>query len=271
MNAEESPKKRQAGKVWSETFSVRLIEIDAHATLAVGALCDYLQEAAGNHAGAFGVSVASLRERHFTWVLSRLRLRIDRLPAVGERLEVRTWPTGVDRLFALRDLEVLDAEGSRIAAAVSAWLILDISARRPVRLQSVFDPPGIGEASRALDADIEKLPVLESFDRETSVIVRLSDLDTNTHANNARIAEWVVEGVGREAWESSLIRGLDIDFMAEALHGDTIGSRSRALPEGEYLHSLVRSGDGREIARARTVWMPRRGGILTGSASRWGG
>ena len=88
--------------------------------------------------------------------------------------------------------------------------------------------------------------------------MRLSDLDANTHANNARIAEWVVEGVGREAWERSLIRELDVDFMAEALHGDTIVSRSRAQPEGEYLHSLVRSGDGREIARARTAWEPRR-------------
>jgi len=33
--------------VWIETATVRLIEIDAHGTLAVGALCDFLQEAAG--------------------------------------------------------------------------------------------------------------------------------------------------------------------------------------------------------------------------------
>jgi len=244
-------------RAWSETFPVRLVDLDAHATLAVGALCDFLQEAAGNHAGALGVAVWHLQERHLTWVLSRLRLRIDRLPSAGERLEVRTWPTGAERLFALRDFEVLDAQGRRIAAAVSAWLIIDISARRPVRIQSVFDPPGIGEASRSMDAGTEKLPALEGADRESPVIVRLSDLDANTHANNARIAEWVVEGVGREAWERSLIRELDVDFMAEALHGDTIVSRSRALPGRECAHSLVRSGDGREIARARTMWMPR--------------
>ena len=243
--------------VWIETATVRLIEIDAHGTLAVGALCDFLQEAAGNHAGALGVAVWHLQERHLTWVLSRLRLRIDRLPSAGERLEVRTWPTGAERLFALRDFEVLDAQGRRIAAAVSAWLILDISARRPVRIQSVFDPPGIGEASRSLDAGTEKLPALEGADRETPVIVRLSDLDANLHANNARIAEWIVEGVGRDAWQGSLLRGLDVDFMAEAMHGDTIVSRSRADGEGGHLHSLVRGGDGREIARGRTWWMPR--------------
>jgi len=257
MNTEGSTEARQQRKVWSETASVRLIEIDAHGTLAVGALCDYLQEAAGNHVGSLGVSVVRLREKHLTWILSRLRLRIDRLPAAGERLEVRTWPTGVERLFALRDLEVLDDQGRRVAAAVSAWLILDTSARRPVRIQSVFDPPGIGETFRALSSGIEKLPALESADRETSLIVRLSDLDTNEHANNARIAEWVVEGVGRDVWQHSLIRSLDIDFLAEALHGDTVSSRAAAMPEGQFLHSLVRSGDGREIARARTRWESR--------------
>jgi medium-chain acyl-[acyl-carrier-protein] hydrolase len=243
-------------RVWSEYFPVRLVDLDAHGTLAVGALCDFLQEAAGNHAGSLGVSVVRLKERHLTWILSRLRLRIDRLPSAGERLEVRTWPTGVERLFALRDIEVIDSQGRRIAAAVSAWLILDTAARRPVRIQSVFDPPGIGESSRALDTGIEKLPSLEVADRETPVLVRLSDLDTNTHANNARIAEWVVEGVGREAWESSRVRELDVDFMAEALHGDAVSSRASAMANGEYLHSLVRSGDGREIARARTCWEP---------------
>lgn len=256
MNTEGTPAAR-LGMVWSETVSVRLIEIDAHGTLSAGALCDYLQEAAGNHAGSLGVSVWHLRERHLTWVLSRLRLRIDRLPGAGERLEVRTWPTGAERLFALRDFEVLDAQGRRIAAAVSAWLIIDTAARRPVRIQSVWDPPGNGETPRAFEADLDKLPALGGAEREVTVIVRLSDLDANVHANNARIAEWVVEGVGRDAWQGSLLRGLDVDFMAEAMHGDTIMSRSHVDGEDGHLHSLVRGADGREIARGRTWWTPR--------------
>jgi medium-chain acyl-[acyl-carrier-protein] hydrolase len=253
--------------VWRETFPVRLIEIDAHGTLSVGALCDYLQEAAGNHAGALGFSVWDLRQRHLTWVLSRLRLCVDRLPAAGERVEVRTWPTGVERLFALRDFEVFDAQGRRVAAAVSAWLILDTAARRLVRIQTVFEPLLVGDTRRALDVGIEKVPALASADRQTPVVVRLSDLDANEHANNARIAEWVVEGVGRDTWQGSRIRSLEIDFLAEALHGDTVSSRAAAFSGGDYLHSLVRREDGREIARARTRWEPRRGQPGTATAN----
>jgi medium-chain acyl-[acyl-carrier-protein] hydrolase len=237
MNTDGSTEARKQRMVWSETVSVRLIETDANGTLAVGALCDFLQEAAGNHVESLGIAVHHLREQHLMWLLS------------------------------LRDFEVIDAQGRMIAAALSAWLILDMAAHRPVRLQSVFDPPGIGEATRALDAGIEKLPALDSADRDSPLIVRLSDLDANAHANNARIAEWVIEGVGRDVWQRSVIRGLDVDFLAEALHGDTVSSRAAAMPEGQFLHSLVRSGDGREIARARTRWETR----LTGSASSSGG
>ncbi len=246
--------------VWKGEFSVRLYETDGCGTLAVGSLCDYLQEAAGNHAGVFGVSVSQLMERNLTWVLARLRVRIERLPSAGERLEVHTWPSGVERLFALRDFRVLDDEGAVVASALSAWLVIDTATRRPVRIQSVFDPPDAA-VPRALDIGVEKLaektPKDGQVGRETAIVVRLADLDANEHVNNARIAEWIVEGAGPEAFRQSRIRALDIDFLAETRHGDTVISRAAAIPGG-YSHILFRPEDDREIARARSQWEPRR-------------
>lgn len=242
---------------WEETFPVRQHETDAHGVLSPGGLCDYLQEAAGNHAHSLGFSVAQLLQKGLTWVLSRFRLRIERLPAAGETARVRTWPAGAEKLFALRDFEVLDGQDVRIAAATSAWLILDTAARRPVRIQSVFEPPDALRTPRALDLGFDRLPLPDAFDRETPVRVRLSDLDANAHANNARIAEWIVEGIGRDEWERGSLRELDIDFLAEAMAGDAVGSRASARPGGQFLHSLVRGGDGKEIARARTTWESR--------------
>jgi medium-chain acyl-[acyl-carrier-protein] hydrolase len=252
--------------VWTGEFPVRLYETDGCGSLAVGSLCDYLQEAAGHHAGIFGVSVSQLMERNLTWVLARLRVRIERLPSAGERLEVRTWPSGVQRLFALRDFRVhdagsvLDAEGGIVASALSAWLVIDTATRRPVRIQSVFDPPDAA-VPRALDIGVEKLaerlPTDGQVGRETAIVVRLADLDANEHVNNARIAEWIVEGAGPETFRQSRISALDIDFLAETRHGDTVISRAAAIPGG-YSHVLSRLVDGREIARAHSQWEPRR-------------
>jgi len=252
------PGRGTAPATLEEAFLVRLFETDAQGALSAGGLCNYLQEAAGDHAAALGLSVAGLMQRGLTWVLARLRLRIERLPAAGETVRVRTWPTGAERLFALRDFRVLDSGGTCIASAVSAWLILDTTSRRPVRVQSVFDPPDVSAIPRGLDAGIEKLPAAEGPFREAPVVVRLADLDANAHANNARISEWIVESVGRDAFARDGMRGMDIDFLAEALHGDALLSRAVELPGGQFSHSLVRPADGREIARARSAWESRR-------------
>src|SRR5208283_2827888 len=165
--------------IWTEPFTVRVFEIDARGTLGVRSLCDYLQEAAGNHARELGVGMNALRDRGMTWVLSRIRVRIARLPGAGEKLDIHTWHSGFDRLFSLRDFSLVDAEGNPIVTAVNAWVMLDLRARRPVRPATGFTPPDTSSVERAFAADLEKLPGCQGVGEETSITVRWSDLDVN--------------------------------------------------------------------------------------------
>ncbi len=237
---------------WTDTFSVRVFETGANGTLALRSLCDFLQEAAGNHARALGVSVQDLLQRQLTWVLSRLRVQIHRLPANGEQVTVRTWPSGIDRLFALRDFTVRDAQDAILASAVSAWLILDTRSRRPVRIQGIFDPPDTSAVPRAFAADLEKLAQCASPESESTITVRWSDLDVNQHVNNSRYAEWVVEGVA--ARSLGILTSLDMDFLAETQHPGSVVVRTRTEDPIRKAHAIVRAGDGVEVARARTGW-----------------
>ncbi len=248
--------------IWTQSFTVRGYETDATGALSPHTLCDFLQEAAGGHAGTYGVSVGELLSRNLTWILSRLRLRIERHPAAGETLHVRTWPAGIDRLFALRDFQVVDTEGKTVAAAASAWLILDTKARRPVRIQNVFSMPDTSGMPRALAEDPVRLAELGPGGREARFAVRFSDIDWNRHVNNASYVEWIVESAGGEVAEKCRVSSLAVDFLAEAVYGDVVAGRA-CRQEGDGLsfrHSLrVESravpGDLREIARAETRWV----------------
>ena len=133
---------------------------------------------------------------------------------------------------------------------------------------------------------------LASSDASSSVrIVRRGDLDMNRHTNNAKYLEWLLEdvpaalcgndGVGsngnsapagaqqRGAW----CAGADIEFRAETGLGDELRSCCVAEPGGGAAgssdgntasdnggggrvchHALVRTGDGVEVLRARTLW-----------------
>ena len=75
---------------------------------------------------------------------------------------------------------------------------------------------------------------------------------------NVSFIEWVVEGVPSSLLNTSALVQLEINFLAEAFYGDCILAACHlADPDNlVYHHSLFRQPDGRELARARSVWQP---------------
>jgi acyl-ACP thioesterase len=241
------------------SYTVHLFDTEAHGTLSVRALWDYLQETAGYHTQLLGIAPEDLRPRGLAWILSRLRMQVRRYPSLGERVTVRTWPTGFDRLFALRDFTMRDAAGSVIASAASAWLAIKLDTLRPIRVQTIFNPPGMDALPSALDARIEKLPGPATAESESAFRVRFGDLDANRHVGNSRYVEWVVESAGQERLEGSMVAGLGIDFISETPYGGDVVVRTQQdlNDPGRLEHAVVRTADGGESARARTEWKPR--------------
>ena len=81
-------------------FTVRSFEIDGHSRALLKTVTNYLQETAVRHAIELNVARGQMEE-HLTWMLSRLRLEMERWPAWGDEVTVRTWPSGIKGLFAL--------------------------------------------------------------------------------------------------------------------------------------------------------------------------
>ena len=68
-----------------EHFVVRHREADRNGDLRLAGWFDFLQEAAANHASQLGVGLEMLRNNHMIWVLSRLKLAMERSPRIGLR------------------------------------------------------------------------------------------------------------------------------------------------------------------------------------------
>ena len=121
--------------VHDESFCVRAYESGVSNQVTLPALCNYLQEAAGNHARALGLGIHELQDAGFTWMLARLHLAIHRYAAWRETVHLRTWPAGVrGRLTALRDFRMTDDAGETVLLGVSEWLYVEAAAQRIVRL-----------------------------------------------------------------------------------------------------------------------------------------
>lgn len=242
--------------VLREAFQIRSYEVDCHNRLSILALFSFMQEAAGKHAAALGVSIHQLRSENFTWLLSRLKIRIASYPGWNDHIHVSTWPSGTQQLFALRDFAINDSHDRIIAAAVSAWLVIDLQKRRPVRIAPFVERLKPVEGSHIMPDRLDKLPALSRHEHERNFAVRYSDLDINQHVNNVRFVEWVIEGVPPAVLKTSVPVEIEINFLAEAFYEDHIQSGCCCIDPNtsELLHRLTRRQDGRELARARTVW-----------------
>jgi len=241
-------------------FTIHTYEVDAFGQLSITALAGYLGEAAGAHATALGVGLEALMARGLTWVLTRQRVEIIRTPRLHERIEVETWPSGLDRLAALRDFRVRTADGVELARATSQWYVLDLETRRPHPPLAVLDPARFrDEVPRAAVFSDGKLATLSSWERERRFHVRYADIDQNLHVNNGSYLAWAIEVMPREVWQSSRLETLEVQYRAECTLGSAVLSRLKPAGDGTHLHGIVREEDGRELARLTTRWSPRGG------------
>ena len=217
---------------------------------------NFMQEAASRHAEALGVSIQQLLLENYTWLLSRLKIKIASFPVWQDRITISTWPSGAQRLFALRDFQLQDKHDQTVAAAVSAWLGLDVEKRRPIRIGPFIEKLRPLEGQHILPDALDKLPGLEFRTHEKKFVVRYRDLDINQHVNNVSFVEWLVESIPNGVLNTSVLAELEINFMAEAFYEDRILAACHPLDphNTSFHHSLIRQQDGQELARAVTVW-----------------
>ena len=233
---------------WSERLRVRAGEAGPGSLLRLPALCDWLQEAAGNNATDLGWGTRALLPRGLTWVLSRLHVEVPSLPRWRDEAVVETWPSGVRRLWALREFRVAGADGTLHAVATSGWLLLKVASKRPMR--PAAEIVSVGEASppRLVDDPFDDLPSAVGGAPGLTFRVGRTDLDLNGHANNVALLKAFFEACPAPVLEPLV--SFEADFRGEAFEGDLLEARS--LPgEGSVSVSLVRLPDGRELLRGR--------------------
>jgi len=242
-----------------ETFAVRSYEVDAFEVLALPALAGYLQEVAGLHAAEMGCGMEDLMGRGLTWVLLRQRIEVSLPARLGDVLEIASWPSGVERLAALRDFEVKRQDGAVVARAATQWLVVDLARRRPVRPDRVLEEPFRRDETHLFADFGADLPDPAGWEAERALEIRYQDIDRNLHVNNASYVAWAIESVPYETWRSCRVAAVEAHFMAEARHGGAVRARSSRLDERRLLHGIFRQQDGKELARLRTGWVPREG------------
>ena len=255
-------------------LSVRYGEIGANGVATLSSLGNWLQEAAGLNADSLGFGERDLLRYNLTWILSRLVLRIARLPHAEEVLRIHTWPSTFDH-FGHRGYEVYDEENRLIVSGGSAWSVMSLADRSMAQLPDDLIPHYPSSPRPCPPFCGRVIPRLRAEHPATSLLrVRKDDLDINGHVNNTRYLAWILEPLPNSSacTDNSIIPSspllVDITFRAECFPQEelTCLCAPAAAPAGSEdalfgrhvssarLHSIQRRSDGNEVCRALTLW-----------------
>jgi len=239
------------------TYSIRSHEPRTDGCVSIASVCNQLQDIASRHADALGFGFRDLEQSGHFWVVARLHVMMKRLPGYGESTRLVTWPSGNERLVALRDFLIHDTD-ALIGRATTAWATINVKTQRPDRPGAVLDKRLIPDREHSLTFPTKAITRLKGGAHTADITARRADADINGHVNNVKYVEFCLEAVP-EAWTSkNRCMGLDIQFRSESFPGDTYVAACTAseMDNGfaTWLHSLTRRSDTKEIVRMRTWW-----------------
>ena len=208
--------------VWQEKVNLRFGSVDRSDRLTLGAAFSFFQEAAISHAAVLGVGRDAMTESGHAWVLSRLSVFMEKRPKYRENLTVRSWPRGPEKLFCLRDYDILDESGKALVRGRSGWLVLDMEKRRPLRVQTITEKLPLNQGMDALVSGPLGLETRETLVTAGNRLAAYSDIDFYGHVNNVRFVQWIQDITPPEILDQAEQMRLDINYLSETLPGELV-------------------------------------------------
>jgi acyl-ACP thioesterase len=235
---------------WNTEHKVASYDVNPQLTARLPVLCRFMQEAAYHHAEHLGLGHSTLSSMNRAWVLARQRIKIHAFPAWGDTIQLRTWPSGRDRLFFYRDFEITSDKGDRLLSASTAWFVINTEKRERVPSE-VYLTDDLPVGAKVFDEKLGRLKGCRGCGQE-SLFVNYGDLDMNGHVNNVRYIEWVLNSLSLDFHETHRLQEFEVNFLAEALYGHEVSMVTENVGVNHWLHSIVADGD--ELFRAKSIW-----------------
>ncbi|MHB9031671.1 MAG: acyl-[acyl-carrier-protein] thioesterase [Anaerolineae bacterium] len=209
--------------VHTEQIRVNPFECDFNRRWKPAAFFQHLTETAHHHANELGVGFDALNSRGLSWVHARMKIVFYGYPGYDDAVTIRTWPRTIQqRLFFMRDFEVLDAAGARLAAATSAWLVFDTATRRLVAPNTVEFNFALDDSHLAVDPTLERIVLPEILEERLRVRAGYSVLDILGHVNNSRYIEWLCDALPLELYSRQTLDWMQVNYDHEVLPGQEV-------------------------------------------------
>ena len=115
--------------VFSQWLKITDNLTDCFGRMKPSALLYAIQEVSGAHSNELGTDVNTLSRRDLFWAVLRTRVEITRLPRLGEKIHLTTWPMPTSRVAYPRAVAAFDEDGRELFRSISLWVLMEGKSR----------------------------------------------------------------------------------------------------------------------------------------------
>mgnify|MGYP005787356047 CR=1 FL=1 len=221
---------------------VRYSETDMDRKLTMVSLANYFQDCSTFQSEGCGRGLDYLEEQKRVWMVLSWQIDILRLPLLGEKIRVQTWPYAFKDFYGMRNFALAQEDGTYLAKANSVWVFMDRESGRPCKVL----PENISgyEMEPKLDMEYGSRKIRTGKDGEGAdpfFVVR-HHLDSNHHVNNGQYIAMAQEYLP-EQFQTSRLR---VEYRKQARLHDRIFPV--IYQEGEKVTVSLGDGEGQAYA-----------------------
>lgn len=212
-------------KIGKYNFVAEPFHCDFTKHLFIGHLGNNLLNAADFHSNDRGYGVNYLNSVNKTWVLSRLSVELDEIPAIYEDFVVETWIDSVIRYFTNRNFKITNKDGYVYGYGKSIWAMIDTTTRQPVDILKTSNET----ISEYLETDYanpikksSRVKLDDDLKLQQSILTTYSDIDINGHVNSIKYIEHILDLFPIEYYKKYRIKKFDIAYIMESHNNDKL-------------------------------------------------
>ena len=205
---------------YTENYTLRTCDCDAFGRWKPSVIMEMMQETAIAHCDSIGLGRAVTDALGVVWVISRCRVELDRLPAIGDRFSIETFPMAQKHLFWPRGYVFRDAGGTVFGGANTLWMLMEVKSRRATGNQDVARRlPDEGPVAVRMPQTVRAC----GDDAVTGMIEpQFTEFDINGHVNNTKYLDWCWNALGFDTLSQRTFSGFDVNYEREVRRGEVI-------------------------------------------------
>lgn len=217
-------------KIWEIYFT----QCYSNGRIRFSDLSNILQLTAGEHATSVGFGFKEMAKHNQTWVLSRMRIEINRLPKWMDIVQVKTWIQELEGARSTRNFEIL-VNGQVYVTATSYWAVINTVKRSSENLAISADDFTTYPDRPATQRPFSKLDISQPVKNIDQYSVKLSDLDIVNHANNVKYLDWCMERLPIELVLTNQIKSLEMNYLRELRYNDSVDINGDSTDKGYFM------------------------------------